>query len=98
LSHDRGCLCGKESYEYSDCTETICNKRPKLENTESILAKSKKYDSAWADAAERAEWAFVATALREAEKLMSHRISWISVATGIATDRSKSGWRDYDKN
>lgn len=26
MSHDRGCSCGKESYEYKDCTERSCNK------------------------------------------------------------------------
>ena len=138
MSHDRGCPCGKKAYEYGDCEEASCNRRPKLETVGTILSRSPaqtveqqllesvftehgynsttsgrssasapaqsnapkkmKYDSAWADAAERAEWAFVATALREAEKLMSHRISWISVATGIAEDRARSGWRDYDPN
>lgn len=27
MSHDRGCPCGKEFYEYEDCTDTSCNKR-----------------------------------------------------------------------
>ena len=26
MSHDRGCRCGRESYEYADCTEKSCNK------------------------------------------------------------------------
>lgn len=29
MSHDRGCPCGRESYEYKDCTDTSCNKKPK---------------------------------------------------------------------
>jgi hypothetical protein len=26
MSHDRGCLCGKERWEYKDCTRTDCIK------------------------------------------------------------------------
>lgn len=26
MSHDRGCHCGRESYEYADCTDKRCNK------------------------------------------------------------------------
>jgi bifunctional NMN adenylyltransferase/nudix hydrolase len=29
MSHDRGCPCGKEFYEYSDCTDSSCNRKPK---------------------------------------------------------------------
>lgn len=27
MSHDRGCSCGKEFYEYKDCTESNCAKK-----------------------------------------------------------------------
>lgn len=27
MSHDRGCPCGKEPYEYEDCTKEICSRR-----------------------------------------------------------------------
>jgi bifunctional NMN adenylyltransferase/nudix hydrolase len=27
MSHDRGCPCGKESYDYESCTDTTCNRR-----------------------------------------------------------------------
>ena len=27
MSHDRGCSCGKEQYEYKDCTDQSCNKK-----------------------------------------------------------------------
>ncbi len=29
MSHDRGCLCGREFYEYRDCPESDCYKREK---------------------------------------------------------------------
>lgn len=29
MSHDRGCPCGKEFYEYNDCTDSSCNRKPK---------------------------------------------------------------------
>ena len=29
MSHDRGCPCGREKYEYADCTDKTCNKKPK---------------------------------------------------------------------
>lgn len=29
MSHDRGCPCGKERYEYSDCTDPQCYKKPR---------------------------------------------------------------------
>ncbi len=94
MSHDRGCSCGKEFYEYSGCTDVSCNKQSNSGRTaESAAPKTAKYDSSWADEAELAEWAFIATALEQAEKLMTHRISWISVATQIARERSKAGWR-----
>lgn len=28
MSHDRGCHCGRESFEYDDCPLNGCNKRP----------------------------------------------------------------------
>lgn len=28
MSHDRGCACGKEPYEYANCTDLNCNKVP----------------------------------------------------------------------
>jgi len=28
MSHDRGCPCGREPYEYEDCTNEVCWKRP----------------------------------------------------------------------
>lgn len=27
MSHDRGCHCGREKYEYDDCPEKDCHKR-----------------------------------------------------------------------
>ena len=27
MSHDRGCYCGKEPYEYSDCTKKDCSRK-----------------------------------------------------------------------
>ena len=29
MSHDRGCPCGKEFYEYEECEDPTCNRRPK---------------------------------------------------------------------
>lgn len=117
MSHDRGCYCGKEAYEYHDCDYSDCVKKPKLETVETILARgtvsgrtsatatalsnatrTSKYGSTWADAAERAEWAFMATALSEAIKMLPQHVSWIATAQQLATERSKTGWRNYDSN
>lgn len=27
MSHDRGCHCGKEKWEYNECTRELCSKR-----------------------------------------------------------------------
>lgn len=29
MSHDRGCPCGREPYEYQDCSDASCTKKPK---------------------------------------------------------------------
>jgi len=29
MSHDRGCYCGREKYEYDDCTRENCSRREK---------------------------------------------------------------------
>jgi bifunctional NMN adenylyltransferase/nudix hydrolase len=37
MSHDRGCFCGRESYEYADCTDKTCNKINKKAITRDAL-------------------------------------------------------------
>lgn len=29
MSHDRGCYCGREKYEYDDCPDATCDRRSK---------------------------------------------------------------------
>lgn len=48
MSHDRGCACGREKYEYDDCTSKSCFKRnttmklaDKLKETLDTLEKAK---------------------------------------------------------
>jgi hypothetical protein len=54
----------------------------------------------WADLAEKAEWAFMAQMLKEADDELRNRgfhMSGLGVARDIAEARSESGWRTYDK-
>jgi bifunctional NMN adenylyltransferase/nudix hydrolase len=37
MSHDRGCPCGRESYEYTDCTDKTCNKKPKQAKRDALV-------------------------------------------------------------
>lgn len=37
MSHDRGCFCGRERYEYEDCPKADCRKK----NKEAIVKKAK---------------------------------------------------------
>lgn len=37
MSHDRGCPCGRESYEYADCKDTACNKKPKQAKRDALV-------------------------------------------------------------
>lgn len=37
MSHDRGCPCGRESYEYADCKDTTCNKKPKQAKRDALV-------------------------------------------------------------
>jgi bifunctional NMN adenylyltransferase/nudix hydrolase len=37
MSHDRGCPCGRESYEYADCTDKTCNKKPKQTKRDALV-------------------------------------------------------------
>lgn len=37
MSHDRGCPCGRESYEYADCKKTSCNRKPKQTKRDALV-------------------------------------------------------------
>jgi bifunctional NMN adenylyltransferase/nudix hydrolase len=37
MSHDRGCPCGRESYEYADCKDASCNKKPKQAKRDALV-------------------------------------------------------------
>jgi bifunctional NMN adenylyltransferase/nudix hydrolase len=37
MSHDRGCPCGRESYEYADCKDNSCNKKPKQAKRDALV-------------------------------------------------------------
>ena len=37
MSHDRGCPCGRESYEYAECKDTSCNKKPKQAKRDALV-------------------------------------------------------------
>ena len=43
MSHDRGCYCGKESYEYEDCTKNNCYKKIKYEKSKFKLGDRVAY-------------------------------------------------------
>lgn len=43
MSHDRGCHCGREKYEYADCEDESC-----IRNLEKTLARHKAAYEAWA--------------------------------------------------
>ena len=30
MSHDRGCPCGKERWEYKECTDPTCIRNPRI--------------------------------------------------------------------
>lgn len=53
MSHDRGCACGREKYEYADCNILACNKKngetmelaKKLKETLDILDQAKITDA-----------------------------------------------------
>ncbi len=47
----------------------------------------------WCDEAERAEWAFMAQMIGEAEQHMPHKLSGLHVARQIALERADKGWR-----
>jgi len=45
MSHDRGCHCGKEYYEYEDCTDPTCtNRKPKTNWKADAMSYQRKYN------------------------------------------------------
>jgi hypothetical protein len=43
MSHDRGCYCGREKYEYNDCTRDGCyNREPKTVKNATVKKVSRK--------------------------------------------------------
>jgi hypothetical protein len=68
---------------------------PQLNKEINMVDISKVETKEWNDSAERGEWAFMASMLREAQasdKPGSN--TGVGVAIGIADERAKSGWRD----
>lgn len=37
MSHDRGCPCGREFYEYAECEDASCNRKPKQAKRDALV-------------------------------------------------------------
>jgi len=56
MSHDRGCPCGRERYEYDDCDRPDCYKKPNKQETVSI-SRSEPWDDRFLALADHiADW------------------------------------------